>query len=135
MTVDERDRLDLHQRLEATLGAQAAGTMMELLPPVSGWDVATKADLDAIGARIDARFEAIDGRFEAIDGRFGGLEHRFTGLEHRIEGLQFHLSGSLQTGLAELRTEMAAQTRTVVYVLLAALVSFGGLVLAAVQLG
>lgn len=134
MTVDKRDRLDLHQRLEAT-SVPKLQAMMELLPLVSGSDVATKADLDALGARIDGRFEAIDGRFGAIDGRFGVLEHRFTGLEHRIEGLQFHLSGSLQTGLAELRTEMAAQTRTVVYVLLAALVSFGGLVLAAVQLG
>lgn len=103
MSVDERARHDLHQQLEANLGASAADTLMGLLPPVGWADVATKSDIALLDARLN-------------------------GLESRFEGL-------LQTGLAGLRTEMAAQTRNLMFALVGAAVSFGGLVLAAAQLG
>ncbi|MEX2256784.1 MAG: hypothetical protein WEC34_15195 [Acidimicrobiia bacterium] len=48
MTIDERSRHVLHQRLEQVLGADEAGTLMEHLPPVGWADVATKRDLDAM---------------------------------------------------------------------------------------
>ncbi len=47
MAVDEQKlRRSLHDRLEATLGADEAALLMEYLPPVGWADIATKTDLD-----------------------------------------------------------------------------------------
>jgi hypothetical protein len=52
MAVTEKQRHDLFNKIEQTLGIEHAATMMELLPP-SDWesfrrDVATKADLQEL---------------------------------------------------------------------------------------
>ncbi len=52
MPVDDRTRLNLHRKLEAVLGHDEADTLMAHLPPVTWNDVATKADLDALGANL-----------------------------------------------------------------------------------
>ena len=44
---------------------ERAATMMELMPPAGASELATKRDLDALEARIGARFDAQDARFEA----------------------------------------------------------------------
>ncbi|HKN90822.1 MAG TPA: hypothetical protein VJ622_11110 [Acidimicrobiia bacterium] len=46
MAIDERARHHLYLRLEEHLGAEAATTLMEHLPPTGWADVATKRDLD-----------------------------------------------------------------------------------------
>lgn len=46
MVVDEGSRHALFQRLEQTLGQEAATTLMEHLPPAGWADVATRHDLD-----------------------------------------------------------------------------------------
>jgi len=46
MAIDERARHELYLRLEQHLGAEAASTLMEHLPPAGWADVATKRDLD-----------------------------------------------------------------------------------------
>jgi hypothetical protein len=50
MTIDEKSRHQLHQRLAAVLGPEEAATLMEHLPPVGWADVATKRDLDQFAA-------------------------------------------------------------------------------------
>jgi hypothetical protein len=45
MAVDERSRHELHRRLEETLGAEPAATLMAHLPPVGWAEVATKQDI------------------------------------------------------------------------------------------
>lgn len=45
MTIDERTRFELHQRLDAVLGAEHAAALMSHLPPVGWADVTTKHDL------------------------------------------------------------------------------------------
>jgi len=57
MAIDERARHELYLRLEQQLGAQAATTLMEHLPPVGWADVATKQDLTLLESRLEARFE------------------------------------------------------------------------------
>jgi hypothetical protein len=52
MALDERSRHELFLRLEETLGADAATTLMEHLPPVGWADVATKRDLDQTAALL-----------------------------------------------------------------------------------
>jgi hypothetical protein len=48
MTVDDRTRLNLHQRLTEVLGSEEADTLMSHLPPVTWQEVATKGDLDSL---------------------------------------------------------------------------------------
>ena len=50
MAIDERARHQLYLRLEEQLGAEAASTLMEHLPPTGWADVATKRDLDHLEA-------------------------------------------------------------------------------------
>ena len=46
--VSDHDRRDLYEALEQGLGPSAAGTLMELLPPVGWADVARQSDLVAV---------------------------------------------------------------------------------------
>jgi hypothetical protein len=65
MSVDERDRYKLHQRLVEVLGEAEANTIMAHLPPV-GWSrVATKDDLRQLELRLETKMEAIESRMAA----------------------------------------------------------------------
>ena len=66
MSIDERRRHALYERLEGVLEAEHADTLMELLPPVGWADVATKQDLAALEQRMDLRFEAMEHRFASV---------------------------------------------------------------------
>lgn len=59
MTIDERQRYQLHQALEAHLGTEAAATLMAHLPPVGWADVATKRDLDNLGHQLRAEIAGV----------------------------------------------------------------------------
>ena len=48
MSTEERQRHELHGRLEHVLGTDQAATLMGYLPPVGWADVATKHDLEAL---------------------------------------------------------------------------------------
>jgi hypothetical protein len=52
MSVDERSRHQLYQRLQEVLGAEEAATLMEQLPPGGASRVATKDDLEALENRL-----------------------------------------------------------------------------------
>ena len=56
MAIDERARHQLYLRLEEQLGADAATTLMEHLPPTGWGDVTTKRDLEQLGDRLRAEF-------------------------------------------------------------------------------
>jgi uncharacterized membrane protein (DUF2068 family) len=58
MAIDERSRHEMYLQLEATLGAQAAATLMEHLPPVGRADVATKRDLDHLERTLELNLTA-----------------------------------------------------------------------------
>ena len=72
MSISEQQRLHLFHRLEERLGAEEAGTMMELLPPVGWADVATKTDL----AHLERRFDRLEDRFDRLEDRFDRLDGR-----------------------------------------------------------
>ncbi len=65
MTITERNRHQLYLRLEAVLGTEEATTLMEHLPPVGWADVATKADLHALEARLELRLDSLEHRVRA----------------------------------------------------------------------
>lgn len=54
MSIDERARLSLYQRLEAVLGTPEADTMMSYLPPQGWGEVATKGDLALLRGDFDS---------------------------------------------------------------------------------
>jgi len=58
MAISEQSRHELYRRLEESLGADAAATLMEHLPPVGWADVATKRDLDGLEQRLRADLRA-----------------------------------------------------------------------------
>ncbi|MCB0968600.1 MAG: hypothetical protein KDB37_17345 [Ilumatobacter sp.] len=59
MPVDDRTRLNLHRKLDETLGPEDADTLMAHLPPVTWNEVATKDDVDQLGKtlRLEMRAE------------------------------------------------------------------------------
>jgi hypothetical protein len=65
MAISEQSRHELYQRLEEALGAGAAATLMEHLPPVGWADVATKRDLDVVVAALGHDMEATEHRLRA----------------------------------------------------------------------
>jgi hypothetical protein len=100
MAVDERGRLRLADAAKRAFGEDAGITLMELLPPVGWADVATKQDLLALEARMDARFTP----------RFEGLEARMGKVEDKVD----ELSRDLRAQTWKLMTLMVAVVGTVV---------------------
>jgi len=85
MVVDERSRHELYRRLEEVLGAEAATTLIEHLPPVGWADVATKHDLVGLEQRMDLRFARMDERFNVMDERFNVMDERFNVIDERFK--------------------------------------------------
>ena len=72
MSIDERKRHALYERLDDVLDEAHADTLMELLPPVGWADVATKRDLDLLGNELDLKLEAMEAR---LTSRFAAELH------------------------------------------------------------
>ena len=53
MTIDERLRLNIHNKLTALLGSEEADALIAHIMPVPWHDVATKDDLQLVRADID----------------------------------------------------------------------------------
>ena len=145
MVVDARDRQQLRERLEATLGERPAEVLMEHLFDEGASDVGTQlAGLDLrlveMGERMDAmlvlfeqRFDAIDRRFVSLETRMGGLETRIGGLEIRMESVEERL-GRMEPGLEKLDDRTHTVLRTVMTSFLVTTFSSWGLVMAAMAL-
>ena len=58
MPVDERARHLLYRKLEAVLGPDEAGTLMEHLPPAGWANLATKKDLESLEENLEHRLTA-----------------------------------------------------------------------------
>lgn len=95
MAVTEKQRHDLFNKLEETLGSDGAATLMDMLPPVGWADVATKHDIAALR--------------QATTQDIVALRHDFERLERRIDSL-----GDVFATKAELHQELRGQTRTFV---------------------
>ncbi len=104
MTVDERRRHALYERLDALLQDEHADTLMSMLPPVGWADIATKQDLYAQSQDI----RALESRMEA-----GFSDVRAEMAELRKE---------LHVGLAEVRAELHKELRQQLWAILGVLV-------------
>jgi len=96
MAIDEPTRHELHQRLDAVLGADEAATLMAHLPPTGWGDVVTREYLDltirAQDARLDARFTQIDARFTQIDARFTQIDAHIAQIDAHIAQIDAHIA-------------------------------------------
>ncbi len=145
MAVDARDRQQLRERLEATLGERPAEVLMGHLSDEGASEVGTRlAGLDLrlveMGERMDAmlvlfeqRFDAMDRRFDAMDRRFDGLETRFDGLETRMESVEERL-GRMEPRLGKVEDRIHTLQNTMLTSFLVITFSSWGLVLAAMAL-
>ena len=159
MAVDARDRQQLRERLEATLGERPAEVLMghlfdegasEVGTRLAGLDLRLDAMCDRMdtmdlrlvemGERMDAmlvlfeqRFDAMDRCFDAMDRRFDGLETRFDGLETRMESVEERL-GRMEPRLGKVEDRIHTLQNTMLTSFLVITFSSWGLVLAAMAL-
>jgi hypothetical protein len=113
MTVEERHRIALHPAAARTWGEEVADTLVERVAP-SGHELATRADVEALDRRLDARFAAVD---ERLDARFEAVDLRLESMEHRL----------MATFERRIADAVTSQIRTLVFSQLAALVVIAGL--------
>ena len=78
MVVDARDRQQLRERLEATLGERPAEVLMENLFDEGAAGVGDRLGaldlrLVGMGERLDAVFRLFERRFDAMDQRFDAV--------------------------------------------------------------
>jgi hypothetical protein len=105
MSIDERKRHALYERLDELLDGEHADTLMELLPPVGWADVVTKTDVAVLKGDLVALEQRMDLRFEAMD--------------HRLVAMEARLRSDLRD---ELHAALRNQTWSIVGVLLVAVV-------------
>ena len=74
MSINERDRIALHEAARESWGPEIAGTLMEMLPP-GGWaEVATKSDLERLATKAD--LTTLGSELRTRDGPISG--HRWS---------------------------------------------------------
>ena len=152
MAVDARDRQQLRERLEATLGERPAEVLMghlfdegasEVGTRLAGLDLRLDAMCDRMdtmdlrlvemGERMDAMLVLFEQRFDAMDRRSDGLEPRFDGLETRVESVEERL-GRMEPRLGKVEDRIHTLQNTMMTSFLVITFSFWGLVLAAMAL-
>jgi len=111
VSATNRERLNLHNKLNEVLGSEEANTLMEHLPPVSWHEVATKDDVTSseIALRSDIETTKIALRSDmSAMGKELRAEMAAMGKELRVEMsmMRTELRAEMSVGLADIRTEM-----------------------------
>src|SRR5919199_1000651 len=99
--VSDRDRRDLFEALNLTLGEGPASTLMELLPPVGWADVARQSDITAVRSEIGQ----LQGEMRELRGELKG---EMAELRAELKGEMADLRTELRGEMADVRGEMAA---------------------------
>ena len=131
MTGDARDRQQLREKLEATLGERPAEVLMEHLFDEGASEVGTRLAgldlrMDAMCGRMDAMCERMDAMLVLFERRFEAVEQRFDAVEERL--------GRIEPGLEKLDDRIHTIQNTVMTSFLVTTFSSWGLVLAAMAL-
>lgn len=132
----------LYARLEEVLGQEHAVTLMSHIPTEA--DLATKADVAALGDRLDARIDGLDVRIDRLDVRLDGIDVRLDGLDGRLDGLDGRL-GQTDSRFDRLEAHMVRfedkldgfhealrdQSRTYMFTMTGVMASFAAIIIAA----
>jgi len=124
---DLRDRNVLYARLEEVLGAEPAGILMNSIP--TDMDVATKADINALGDRLDTRIDRLEIRMDRIDARMDGIDGRLGQVESRLDRLEAHMV-RFDEKLDGFHEALRDQARTYVLTMTGVMASFAAVVVA-----
>jgi hypothetical protein len=135
------ERVQLHERLEELVGVSGADILLDR--PPGGWsDLVTNQSLDlrfaaseerwdrkldALEARVDAKFFAVDARFteleHQLDLRFAAIDARFAEVDHRFDRFEHELLASVDRRL-----------RSQAWMTISTIVAVGGVLVAAIRL-
>ena len=95
MTTGEARRHDLYNALTEFIGEDRADTLMAYLPSREASDLATTADVEGVGARVDdlnRRIDHLETRFDRMEAR---LDDRFDSVNQRLDRLFLTLAAGL----------------------------------------
>lgn len=121
MAVSEQERHQVHRKLETVLGEREAGILMEHLPPAGWGDVATRRDVDQLGATLRNEFRAgfAEARGETAEHRsetrteFANVRSEIAELRSETRTEFAELRGEMQITLADHRAETKADLMAV----------------------
>ncbi|MFV9672357.1 MAG: hypothetical protein ACNYZH_03965 [Acidimicrobiia bacterium] len=122
-----RERNILYARLEEVLGTEPAGILMNQFPTES--DLATKADMDALGDRLGTRIDRIEIRIDGIDNRLDGIDNHLAIVDARFDRLEAHMV-RFDDKLDGFHQALRDQTRTYMYTMSGVMASFAAVVVA-----
>jgi hypothetical protein len=99
MSMDERARHELHEKLTEILGAERTATLMAMLPTDGFQDVTRRADLERVEASLQAQIDQVRADVDALrretERRFDQMDARFDHLVARPEmDARFHQTGA-----------------------------------------
>jgi predicted nuclease with TOPRIM domain len=109
MTVDETRRIELYEQLSVLVGAEAARTSFELLPP-AGRDVATSDDIDHLARDLRAGMTQLR---SDLRGEMAELRREMTELRGDLHGEMAERRGEMIGSRGELRGELQAMTERI----------------------
>jgi predicted TIM-barrel enzyme len=122
MAIDEHSRHDLYRRLEEVLGADAATTLMEHLPPVGWADVATKRDLGLLEIAMKRDVEVLEIAMKR------DVEVLEIAMKRDLEVLEYKITASLHQ-------EIGSAMRTTILSMIGIMITLVSLNFAAVHFG
>ena len=113
MSLTEEGRHQLHSSLIRAIGADAANTLMEMLPPVGWADVATKYDLDQLRAATKHDLDQLRAETKHdLDQVHSELQHGLDQLRLETQGDLGRLQAEMHVGFADVRSELHSTLRT-----------------------
>ena len=112
MSAGEEERLTLLSRLTEAIGADAARTIMESLPPMQWDQLATKDDLQALEERLVSKF---NGEFVKVNGEFDKIRSEINGEFAKVYGEFANVRGEIKELRGSISLEISKQTRTLVF--------------------
>jgi hypothetical protein len=131
MSNDPTSRAELRRRLAASIGDEAADTLMEALPPHSWDELATKHDVFALKTDLEAvkaDVAEVKADVAEVKADVAGLRREF---EHHRELIDARFEANEHKLMSAFRGELA---RTVVISQFASVLATAGVVIAAAKL-
>jgi ribosomal protein L29 len=116
MSIDERARLVLYQRLAEVLGTPEADTMMSYLPPQGWGEIATKGDLALLRADFDSLRRELHAELAVVRAELrteiaavrSDLSAEIASVRLEIAAVRSDLSGEIAAVRSDLSGEIAA---------------------------